>query len=89
MNRLEKAINSYNRVLEIEPDNLSAICNIGLAFLNMSYRDEAVKYCRKAISIDSSLFGAHLLSAMHCLHWVDMRTHTIVMLMLEIYNQMI
>jgi len=48
---LEKAVAEYQAVLEIEPDNVSAMTNLGVVYYQMGKLDEAVAQYKKALEI--------------------------------------
>ncbi len=48
----DKAIEYYNKVLEIEPEDLDTINNLGLAFVSKTNYKEAISLYQKALNID-------------------------------------
>ncbi|MBF0358841.1 MAG: tetratricopeptide repeat protein [Magnetococcales bacterium] len=57
--RLDEAINCYQKILEIDPENTAALSNLGLALQTLGKFEEAVINLKKAISIDPGLAEAH------------------------------
>ena len=54
----EKEIECYDKVLKIDPNDVSAITNKGLALDNLGRYEEAIFYYNKALEIMPNLHGA-------------------------------
>jgi len=50
--RLDQAIEVYKRALELEPENVDILIEIGLAYRHREQYDDAIEYYDKAIEID-------------------------------------
>jgi tetratricopeptide (TPR) repeat protein len=50
----QKALSAYNALLDIEPDNMPALNNLGLVYTRLKNSEKAVEYYRRAITADSS-----------------------------------
>ena len=48
----EKCIKLYNKILSIDPNNLSALNNLGLTYMRLKKYKEAVGYFQKAVELD-------------------------------------
>ncbi|MBF0379966.1 MAG: tetratricopeptide repeat protein [Magnetococcales bacterium] len=57
--RIDEAIASYKKVLELQPDNTIALSNLSFALQMQGKLDEAVICCQKAISIQPNYIDAH------------------------------
>lgn len=55
----EDAILNYNRVLEIDEENLDALSNLGFVYKKMKQYDNAIEYFDRVISIDPSYVTAY------------------------------
>ena len=53
-----EALKYYNKVLEIEPDNISAIINSGVTLQNLGHLSKATQMYEKALILDSKNFDA-------------------------------
>ena len=51
----EEAINHYNKILAIEPDNMGALHNKGNSLYNLGRYVEAIKYYDKVIKPDLAI----------------------------------
>ncbi len=49
--RLEEAVGEYQRTLELEPENVDALTNLGVVYYNLGQLDEAIAQYSKAIEI--------------------------------------
>jgi tetratricopeptide (TPR) repeat protein len=63
----EKAVEEYKKVLELDPQHVDAISNLGVAYYNLGQLDEAIEQYSKAIEIAprdadiySNLAAAHV-----------------------------
>lgn len=50
----EKAVEEYKKALELEPENIDAMSNLGVAFYNLGQLDEAIEQYTKAIELAPS-----------------------------------
>ncbi|MBF0382872.1 MAG: tetratricopeptide repeat protein [Magnetococcales bacterium] len=57
--QLDKAIDCYQKTIEIQPENISALSNLGIAFHDQGQLDAAVICYQKAISIKPNLVETH------------------------------
>ncbi|MBF0357117.1 MAG: tetratricopeptide repeat protein [Magnetococcales bacterium] len=57
--QLDEGIYWYNKVLELQPDNIAALSNLGIAFKNRGQLDRAVIYYNKTLSIKPDHLEAH------------------------------
>jgi tetratricopeptide (TPR) repeat protein len=48
----EKAIGDYNRVIQLHPDFVIAICNLGYCHDKVEEHDKAIEYYNRAIRIN-------------------------------------
>jgi len=48
---LEKAVDEYKKALEIEPENVDALTNLGVVYYNLGRLDEAIDQYSKALAI--------------------------------------
>jgi len=55
----EQAAEEYRKVLELEPQNVDAMTNLGVAYYNLGKLDEAVEQYRKALTIAPSDADIH------------------------------
>ncbi|TXJ12901.1 tetratricopeptide repeat protein [Brachyspira aalborgi] len=60
----DKAIEDYNKAIEINPDFALTYNNIGLSFYLKKDFDKALEYIRKAINIDNYFGEAYSTMAM-------------------------
>ena len=58
-NKLEEAQIVYNKILEVNPDNLKVLNNLGLIFQNKQNYKKAISYYERAIEINSNYADAH------------------------------
>jgi Flp pilus assembly protein TadD len=63
----EKAVEEYKKVLELEPQDIDALSNLGVAYYNLAQLDEAIEQYSKALElaprdadIHSNLAAAHV-----------------------------
>ncbi len=49
----DQVIESYQKAIEINPDDVEAYCNLGVAYFNQSNYDKAIECYQKAIELDS------------------------------------
>lgn len=52
---IEKAIDTYSKVLQYEPENANVLYDLGVAFGKKKMPHESVKYLKKALAIDPGL----------------------------------
>ena len=55
----DAALTSYRLALRDDPADIRVLQNIAIAFSKAEQHDEAIRYYRKALDIDSTLMGAH------------------------------
>ena len=55
----DAALTSYRLALRDDPADIRVLQNIAIAFSKADQSDEAIRYYRKALDIDSTLMGAH------------------------------
>ncbi len=55
----DAALTSYRLALRDDPADIRVLQNIAIAFSKADQYDEAIRYYRKALDIDSTLMGAH------------------------------
>lgn len=52
--KYEEAVKNYSRALNIEPENIDALINIGLAYRHLEKYDKAIEYYDKVLEIESN-----------------------------------
>ncbi|MBF0195473.1 MAG: tetratricopeptide repeat protein [Magnetococcales bacterium] len=57
--KLDEAIQWYEKVLEIQPNNINALCNIGAVLQNQGKLNEAIKKYKKSIAINPDFVGGY------------------------------
>ena len=55
-NQDEEAVNTYKKVLEIDPNDIIALNKLGKVFCTMNYYDQAIITFKKAIEVDKYYF---------------------------------
>jgi tetratricopeptide (TPR) repeat protein len=63
-NRLEEAVQHFNRALELKPDHVGARINLGDALRRLGRTDEAIRVLQEALRLDPGHPKAHLNLAM-------------------------
>ena len=64
----EAALTSYRLALRDHPNDHRVLQNMAIAFTKTNHREEAIRYYRRALELDSTLAGAHYGIAFLLLH---------------------
>jgi tetratricopeptide (TPR) repeat protein len=57
LSEFEKAIETYEKAIEINPDNDEAYYDIGSAYINLGEFEKAIEICKKAIKNNLNSYG--------------------------------
>ena len=58
-NNFKVAKNLYNKIIQIEPNNIGALNNLGLVFQSLGESQEAISCYKKVIGIDTNYVNAN------------------------------
>jgi eukaryotic-like serine/threonine-protein kinase len=61
LGRLDDAVASYRKAIEVDPNYIYAYGNLGTLLSNMGRNDEAIAYCRKAVEINPKSSAVYIL----------------------------